>query len=229
MHANNETGVLQPVQEIAELVAATDIFFHTDAAQTFGKEVESLRRLRCDLLSISGHKIYGPQGIGAIGVRRRGAKRPPLEPLMFGGGQERGVRPGTLPVALVVGLGKAAELAQQEHASRRAAAERVKAQLLADLQGIEHQINGDPFRCQPHVLNVSFPHVDSEALMMALRADLAVSNGAACTSERYGSSHVLAAMGLDPERTASAIRVSWGLGVTEFPTGLLRDAILRLR
>jgi cysteine desulfurase len=229
MHANNETGVLQPVREIAEAMAATDTLFHTDAAQTFGKEVDDLRRLQCDLLSISGHKIYGPQGIGAIAIRRRGSKGPLLEPLMFGGGQERGVRPGTLPVALIVGLGKAAQLAQQEHTARRFAAERVKAQLIADLQKVEHHVNGDPSCCQPHVLNVSFPGVDSEALMMALRDELAVSNGAACTSDRYGSSHVLEAMGLTPERIASAIRISWGPGAAVVPTGVLRDAILRLR
>ena len=229
MHANNETGVLQPVREIAELLARTDILFHTDAAQTFGKEVDSLRRLRCDLLSISGHKIYGPQGIGAIYVRRRGANRPLLEPLMFGGGQERGLRPGTLPVALIVGLGRAAELARQEYTARRLAAERVKADLIVDLQGIEHEINGDQTRCQPHVLNVSFPGVDSEALMMALRDELAVSNGAACTSDHYGSSHVLEAMGLEPERITSAVRISWGPGVTAVPTAALCEAILRLR
>jgi cysteine desulfurase len=229
MHANNETGVLQPVQEIAEMTAATETLFHTDAAQTFGKEVDSLRRLSCDLLSISGHKIYGPQGIGAIVVRRRGSQRPPLEPLMFGGGQERGLRPGTLPVALIVGLGQAAQLARQEHAARRAAAVRVKAQLLADLQGIEHTLNGEQSCCQPHVLNVSFPGVDSEALMIALRDEMAVSNGAACTSDRYGASHVLEAMGLGPERIASAIRISWGPGVTAVPTVALRDVILRLR
>ena len=229
MHANNETGVLQPVREIAELLEGSETFFHTDAAQTFGKEVDSLRHLGCDLVSISGHKIYGPQGIGAVFVRRRGDKRPPLEPLMFGGGQERGLRPGTHPVALIVGLGRAAELAGQEHAARRLAAERVRAQLIADLQGLEFRINGDQSRCQPHVLNVSFPGVDSEALMMALRDELAVSNGAACTSQRYGSSHVLEAMGLEPESIASAVRISWGPGVAAVPTAALRDAILRLR
>lgn len=229
MHANNETGVLQPVREIAALVQETGAFFHTDAAQTFGKEVDGLRHLGCDLLSISGHKIYGPQGIGAVVIRRRGIKRPPLEPLMFGGGQERGLRPGTHPVPLIVGLGLAAELAGQEHAERRVAAERVRAQLIADLQGTEFRINGDQSRSQPHVLNVSFPGVDSEALMIALRDELAVSNGAACPSQRYGSSHVLEAMGLAPEIIASALRLSWGPGVTEIPTAALRDAVLRLR
>lgn len=229
MHANNETGIVQPVQEIAELVAGTAVLFHTDAAQTFGKEVDSLRCLPYDLLSISGHKIYGPQGIGAVCVRRRHGMRPSLTPLMFGGGQERGLRPGTLPVAQIIGLGRAAELAQHDHACRRIAALRVRTQLLADLRAIEHEVNGDQLRCQPHVLNVSFPQVDSEALMLAVREELALSNGAACTSDRYGASHVLAAMGLTPERIASAVRISWGPGVTEFPTSVLREAILHLR
>ena len=119
MHANNETGVLQPVEEIGEILASSETFFHTDAAQTFGKEVESLQRARWDFVSISGHKIYGPKGVGAIGVRRRTGERRPLTPLFYGGGQERGLRPGTLPVPLIVGLGKAAELALAEHEDRR--------------------------------------------------------------------------------------------------------------
>ena len=101
--------------------------------------------------------------------------------------------------------------------------------MIADLQGVEFRINGDQSRCQPHVLNLSFPGVDSEALMMALRDELAVSNGAACTSRRYGSSHVLEAMGLEPDSIAAAVRLSWGPGVTAVPTGALRDTVLRLR
>ena len=229
MHANNETGVRQPLGRILELVSATEALFHTDAAQTFGKEVDDLRRLRWDLLSISGHKIHGPQGIGAIAIRRRGTTPPLLEPLMFGGGQERGLRPGTVPAALVVGLGKAAHLARLEHAQRRQAAQQIKDNLIADLQHVDHEINGDQSCCQPHVLNVSFPGVDSEALMMALRDEFAVSNGSACTSDRYGASHVLRAMGLSAERIASAIRISWGPGTTSVPMDVLRDAVLRLR
>jgi cysteine desulfurase len=140
MHANNETGVLQPLEEIGQVLAGGETFFHTDAAQTFGKEVESLRKTPWDFVSLSGHKIYGPQGIGAIGVRRRPSKRRPLAPLLFGGGQERGLRPGTLPVPLVVGLGKAAELAEAEHAERREHAEIVKRAFLAALQEVEHTV-----------------------------------------------------------------------------------------
>lgn len=210
MHANNETGVLQPVQEISELLRDTATLFHTDAAQTFGKEVPALRSLPADMISISGHKIHGPQGIGALVVRRRGLEKRPVQPLQFGGGQERGLRPGTVPVALAVGLGEAARLAGLEWETRRAAALRLREQLLSDLQDIEHSINGDPERCLPHVLNVSFPGLDSEALMMALRQVVAVSNGSACTSTSYHLSHVLQAMQLSEDQIESAIRISWG-------------------
>ena len=225
MHANNETGVLQPLTEIAELLDGTDTFFHTDAAQTFGKEVEELRNLPCDFISISSHKIYGPQGVGALYVRRRGAARRPLDSLLFGGGQERGLRPGTIPVPLVVGLGTAAELAASEYKSRAAAAGRVKEQLLSGLQAVDHHINGDLSRSQPHVLNVSFPGVDSEALMMALRDDIAISNGSACTSDSYDPSHVLLSMGLDEDRISESVRISWGPGVDTIPCDAIVSAI----
>ena len=170
MHANNETGVLQPVEEIGDILAGSETFFHTDAAQTFGKEVESLRRIKWDFVSISGHKIYGPKGIGAIGVRRRAGERRPLAPLLYGGGQERGLRPGTLSVPLIVGLGKAAELAGAEYRDRRERAARAKRSFLVALREVEHQVNGDLERSQSHVVNVSFPGVDSEALMFATAA-----------------------------------------------------------
>jgi cysteine desulfurase len=229
MQANNETGVLQPVLEIAELLDGGKTFYHVDAAQTFGKEVEALRQLRCDFLSISGHKIYGPKGVGALYARRRGNRRRALTPLLYGGGQERGWRPGTLPVPLVVGLGMAAELAAREHLERRAAASLVRQELLGALAGVDHRINGDLDRAQPHVLNVSFPGVDSEALMMALRDELAVSNGAACTSERYSPSHVLKAMGLPDDLIGTAVRISWGPGVGAVPVGSLVRLLATLR
>jgi cysteine desulfurase len=229
MHGNNETGVLQPVREIAELLEETKAFFHVDAAQTFGKEVEALRGLRCDFLSISGHKIYGPKGVGALFARRHRAQRRPLTPLMYGGGQEMGWRPGTLPVPLIVGLGVAAEIAAREHRSRGEAAARIKAKLLADLAGVEHRINGDPSRTQTHVINVSFPGVDSEALMMAVREELAISNGAACTSASYSPSHVLKAMGLSDDLISAAVRISWGPGIEDIPAQPIVDAVSSLR
>ncbi len=114
MHANNETGVLQPVREIAGLLTDSGALFHVDAAQTFGKQVDELRQVKCDFISISGHKIFGPAGVGALYIRRSRKRSVSIEPLMMGGGQERGLRPGTLPVPLIVGLGAASELAGQE-------------------------------------------------------------------------------------------------------------------
>lgn len=229
MHANNETGVLQPVLEIAELIQESKSLYHVDAAQTFGKEIESLRKLRCDFLSISGHKIYGPKGIGALYARRTRAQRRPLVPLMYGGGQEMGWRPGTLPVPLVVGLGRAAELAGREFSERRKVALEVKQELLTALDKVEHVINGDSRRTQSHVVNVSFPGVDSEALMMAVRSELAISNGAACTSASYSPSHVLKAMGLGDNLIASAVRISWGPGISRIPAESLLESLRSIR
>ena len=151
MHANNETGVLQPVFEIGEFLAGTTTLFHVDAAQTYGKEVDALRQLRRDFLSISGHKIYGPKGVGALYVRRPAIQRKLLAPLMFGGGQEVGLRPGTLAVPLIVGLGEASDLARKEFRERRAHAARLKRDLLIALEAVEHQVNGDLRRMQAHV------------------------------------------------------------------------------
>jgi len=138
MHANNETGVLQPVVEIAQLLANTQTMYHIDAAQTFGKEVDTLQQLPCDFLSISGHKMYGPKGIGALYARRVRNQRRPLTPLMYGGGQEMGWRPGTLPVPLVVGIGAASELASQEYRERREMAAKVKERFLRDLAEVDY-------------------------------------------------------------------------------------------
>ncbi|MCY2991743.1 MAG: aminotransferase class V-fold PLP-dependent enzyme [Planctomycetota bacterium] len=229
MHANNETGVVQPVHEIAKLIAGSETYFHTDGAQTFGKDVDELRSLPCDFISISAHKIHGPQGIGALYVRRRGGTPRSLDPLVHGGGQERGLRPGTLPIALAIGLGEAAKLAAAEHAQRRQWASAVKQRLLSDLQAVEHYINGTPSRCQAHVLNVSFPGVDSEALMMAVRGIVAMSNGSACTSASYSPSHVLTSMGLGEQLLSSAVRISWGPRVGEIPVAQIIAAIRVLR
>jgi cysteine desulfurase len=173
MHANNETGLRQPILGIASLLAEGGVLFHVDAAQTFGKEVEELRALECDFLSLSGHKILGPKGVGALRVRSRAGKRSRLTPRLFGGGQEMGLRPGTLAVPLIVGLGLAADLAAREHASRQAAALAIRQDFLDALSAVDHDVNGDLDRIQPNVLNVSFPGVESEALMLALRDAIA--------------------------------------------------------
>jgi cysteine desulfurase len=229
MHANNETGVLQPVQEVADLLSKTDVLYHVDAAQTFGKEVETLRQLRCDLLSISAHKIYGPKGIGALYARRAQGQRLPLTPLLRGGNQEMGWRPGTMPVPLAVGLGAAADIAGREYLQRRQEASDLRDRFLEDIATIEHRINGDLKRAQSHVVNVSFQGVDSEALMLVLRSVMAISNGAACTSTSYTPSHVLRAMGLEDDYIASAVRISWGWGASAVPGDVLADAVRTLR
>jgi len=229
MHANNETGVLQPIEEVAALLDGCETLFHTDAAQTYGKEVDTLKRVRCDLVSISGHKIYGPQGIGALWVSARKLDRRQMKAVLVGGGQERGLRSGTVAVPLVVGLGKAAELARAEYRDRRQQAARVKKAFLKGLSGVDHRLNGDPERCQAHVVNISFSGADSEALMVRLRDVVAISNGSACTSSQYGPSHVLKAMGLDEEAIESAVRISWGPGVDGVPSSCFADAVQELR
>lgn len=209
MQANNETGVIQPMSEFLDVMKDHPAYFHTDAAQGFGKLANSSNQSRIDLMSISGHKIFGPKGIGALVVRRREFKRPPLTPLFYGGGQERGLRPGTLPVALIVGLGLASELAMKHAEKRNKKCLEYRRRVLATLGALSPVFNGDPELTLPHVINIAFPGVDSEALMVALKDHIAISNGSACTSQRYKPSHVLKAMGLPEKVAKGAIRISW--------------------
>ena len=209
MQANNETGARQPLTTIAEVLQDHPAWFHTDAAQGFGKDLDSLRHPRIDLISLSGHKIYGPKGVGALIVRRRGYQRPPLRPLLYGGGQERGLRPGTLPVALIVALGLAAEIAVRDHTRRRQACRRIRERAMAALMPLEPHLTGDHSQVMDHVINLAFPGLDSEALMVGIKDLIAISNGSACTSSRYTPSHVLKAMGLDDDRANACIRISW--------------------
>lgn len=209
MQVNNETGVVQPIHKIGEALAGHACYFHVDAAQGFGKELDGLRSPRIDLISISGHKVYAPKGIGALVMKRRRGIRPPLRPIMVGGGQEAGLRSGTLPAPLIVALGKAAEVALRDHEARRKTCEDFKASVLATLEPFRVQLNGDPARTLPTTLNFSIPGIDSEALMVALKDVIAVSNGSACTSNSYELSHVLLAMGLSEERASGALRLSW--------------------
>jgi cysteine desulfurase len=182
MHVNNETGIIQPLDAIAQVLANHEAFFHVDAAQGFGKLIPDLQNPRIDLTSISGHKIYAPKGIGALVMRRRSYDRPPLTPLCFGGGQERGLRPGTLPVALIVALGKAAEIAIRDHSKRTRRCQEIKQQALESFQKVGGVVTGDPAKALPSTLNVSIPGLDSEAVMLALKELVAISNGSACTS-----------------------------------------------
>jgi len=209
MQANNETGVLQPIEEVAELLHNHEAIFHVDAAQGFGKELSALKEKRVDLISISAHKIFGPKGVGALVTRRRGFKRLPLEPLMYGGGHERGLRPGTLPVHLIVGLGEAAELAAKENETRRKSCIAYREKLLNSLEILNPVINGDLDYSLPHVVNISVEGLNSEAAIVAIKDLAGISNGSACTSQSYEPSHVLTAMGLSESRVKSALRISW--------------------
>jgi cysteine desulfurase len=229
MGSNNETGVIQPIPEMATALEKHDAYFHVDAAQAFGKLIEPLRSPRIDLLSISGHKIFAPKGIGALVVKRRGFRRIPLEPLMFGGGQERGLRPGTLPVALIAGLGLASELALEEHAARTERASAIRREALEAFSKLEIRLNGDDSRTTPHTLNFCVPGVDAEAAIVALKDIVAVSNGSACTSQKYEPSHVLVAAGIPKEQIDGALRFSWSHLTDDVPWDEVAQRLSQLR
>jgi len=209
MHANNEVGTVNPIAEIAALAEARKILFHTDAVQTFGKLPIDVRKLPVSLLSLSGHKFYGPKGVGALYVRR-GVK---LQPLVFGGHQERERRAGTENVAGIVGLGKAAELALADQAAESERLRTLTENFWKRIQEIfpKAQMNGNAASRLPAVLNLSFPGFESTALLMSLDLQgIAVSNGSACSSGSVEISHVLRAMKLPKDRAVSALRFSFG-------------------
>ncbi|MCF6175085.1 MAG: cysteine desulfurase DndA [Victivallaceae bacterium] len=209
MHVNNETGIIQPIEEIAAGLKNSDVYFHVDAAQSFGKLIDPLQNPRIDLISISAHKIYGPKGIGALITKRRCFKKPPLQPLLFGGGQERGLRPGTLPVPLIAGFGEAAEIARKNCMKRELTCMKMRKKLLQLIKEMNGQINGSTHHVMTHICNFSIPDINSEAVMLALKGIIAISNGSACTSSSYTQSHVLNAMGLSEDRIKGALRFSW--------------------
>lgn len=209
MQVNNETGVLQPLTEVTEILANHDAWWHVDAAQGFGKELEQLRQPRINLISISGHKIYGPKGIGALIARKHDRQFPPLRSLMFGGGQEQGLRPGTLPVPLIAGLGEAAKLAVRNNGERIEKCRTFREQPLAVFSALGAVQNGAEEYTLPHVLNVSLPGINSDQAIKALKNVIAVSSTSACTSHTHTPSYVLAAMGLSPEKVEQSIRLSW--------------------
>lgn len=208
MSANNETGVIQPIDEITNLLN-DEIYFHVDAAQSFGKIIKPLQNKRIDLISVSGHKIYGPKGIGVLITRLRNYEKPPLTPLVFGGGQERGLRPGTLPVFLIAGLGKAAELSIHNHEKRNLINTNIQKQFINFFQEFKVHFNGDLNNLLPNTINFSIPGIDSEAFMLLSKELMSVSNGSACTTSNYQPSHVISAMTNDPNITKGAIRISW--------------------
>jgi cysteine desulfurase len=229
MHVNNETGVIQPLSEYVEVLRSHSAFLHVDAAQSFGKLLEPLTDKRIDLISASGHKIYAPKGVGFLLARCRDYNDPPLEPLMYGGGQEKGVRPGTLPVHLVAALGEAARIAQRTHDKRMAACSKIKEQALRALVAAGGIPNGDQSSCIASTLNISFPGLDSEALILQLKDAVAISNGSACTSSNYTFSHVLTSMGLPLDRIRGSLRISWCHMSPEIEWTLLAKKIISLR
>ena len=214
MTANNEIGVLQPVAEIGRIARAHGVLFHTDATQAAGTVDLDVDACAVDLASLSAHKIYGPKGVGALYVRRRGS-RVELAPLVDGGGHERGFRPGTLNVPGIVGLGRAAEICRQEMAADAARLESMRNRLSKDLQRALDGVfvNGSMTHRLPNNLNVSFSGVEGEALLVALD-DIAVSSGSACTSAARESSYVLRAIGVSDALARASVR----FGLTRFNT-----------
>ena len=229
MHVNNETGVIQPISEYAKLLEGHDTYFHIDASQSFGKIIPDLKNKRIDLISASGHKIYAPKGIGVLVARCRRYKEPPIEPIMVGGGQERGLRPGTLPVHLIVALGEAVDVALKQNEQRRKACRAFKDKALYTLQKIGGIPNGDQSYTLENTLNISFLGLDSEAIILQLKDLVSISNGSACTSSSYTFSHVLTAMGLPKERIKGSIRISWCHLTESVDWGIVAEKIQKLR
>jgi len=224
MHANNEVGTIQPVEEIARAARARGALVHTDAAQSAGKVPTEVEQLGVDLLSVAGHKLYAPKGVGALYVRRG----TPLQPLLRGAGHERGYRPGTENVASIVGLGRACEIARRDmeaEASRvRALRDLLHERLRAEIAGIE--LNGHPTERLPNTLNVRFPGVRGSAVL-AGAAEVAAATGSACHEGGEAPSAVLTAMGLDAEPALGAVRLSLGRSTTAGQVSRAAEALIR--
>ncbi|KAL2758652.1 hypothetical protein ACRALDRAFT_2033355 [Sodiomyces alcalophilus JCM 7366] len=213
MAVNNEIGVIQPIEEIGKLCRSKKVFFHTDAAQAVGKIPLDVNAMNIDLMSISSHKIYGPKGIGACYVRRRPRVR--LDPIITGGGQERGLRSGTLAPALAAGFGEACRIAMEDMEYDAKRVKSLSDRLLKGLLSLEHTTqNGDPEHFYPGCVNVSFAYVEGESLLMALK-DIALSSGSACTSASLEPSYVLRALGNSDESAHSSIRFGIGRYTTD--------------
>lgn len=227
MMANNEIGTVQPVADIGKVCKERGVLFHTDAVQAVGKLPIDVQAMGIDLLSLSGHKMYGPKGIGGLYVRKKDP-RVRLEPIIDGGGHERGMRSGTLPVPLIVGLGKAAELCRSEMADEikrtYALRERLRSRIMDNLP--ESYLNGHPTERLPGNANISFAYVEGEGLMMGIK-DVAVSSGSACTSASLEPSYVLRALGVGDELAHSSIRFGLGRFNTEEEVDFVSDLVVR--
>lgn len=225
MGAHNEIGVIQPLAEIGAICRARGVFFHTDCAQAFGKIPLDVEAMKIDLMSISGHKIYGPKGVGALYVRRKPRVR--LVALIHGGGQERGMRSGTLPTPLCVGLGEAAAIAKREMAAETARIAKLRDRFYRSITERlpEVYLNGDSVRRLPGNLNLSFAYVEGEGLMMGIK-DLSVSSGSACTSASLEPSYVLRALGVHEELAHTSLRIGFGRFTTEADVDFAADQIV---
>jgi cysteine desulfurase len=234
MFANNEIGVVQPLEAIGAAVKAKNpkTLFHSDAVQGLGKVALNVDKARLDLVSITAHKLYGPKGIGALWVRRKPRVR--IDPLIDGGGHERGMRSGTLPVPLIVGFGKAAELAREEMPEEQVRLRALRDRLYHGLTSrlTETYVNGSLEHRLPGNLNISFAFVEGESLLMALK-DVAVSSGSACTSASLEPSYVLRALGVGDELAHTSIRFGIGRFNTEaeidYVIELVASSVQRLR
>ena len=208
MHANNETGVMQPIAELAAMAAEAGVLFHVDAAQAAGKFAIDLQQIPIDLLALSAHKFHGPKGVGCLVVRNRRHLR--LQPLMYGGGQEFGLRPGTLATHQIVGLSTALSLAGGRREADLAHVTELKRQFLGQLGAhLSFQVHGDPGRCSPYIVNFAIPGVSSDALINQLAADVAIASGSACSSGTVEPSTVLRAMGIEGDPLYGAVRLSF--------------------
>ncbi len=226
MAVNNEIGVIQPLAEIGKICRERKVFFHTDAAQAAGKIPLDVEALNIDLMSISGHKIYGPKGIGALYVRRKPRVR--LVPMIVGGGQERGFRSGTLPTPLCVGLGEAAEICMKEMDDEAKRLKKLQERMLTGLRAklTDIIVNGDLEQRIPGNLNISFAYVEGESLMMGIK-NLAVSSGSACTSASLEPSYVLRALGVEEEMAHTSLRIGLGRFTTEHEVDTAVDELVR--
>ena len=231
MHINNEIGVINDIEKIGDLCRENGVIFHVDAAQSAGKINIDLSSLKVDLMSFSAHKIYGPKGIGALYVRRRPRIR--LQPLFHGGGQERGIRAGTLPTHQIVGMGEAFKIAMNEMVDDYEKISSHRDTLWKGLNGMEEiYVNGSVETGYPGIFNLSFNYVEGESLIMALK-NIAVSSGSACTSASLEPSYVLRALGRPDELAHSSIRFSFGRFTTEDEVNstveLVKDSVSQLR
>ncbi len=226
MHVNNETGSIQPIEAICNLLNDHNAYFHVDAAQSFGKLSDELDNSRIDFISASGHKLYAPKGVGALVTRKRGFLKAPLKPVYFGGGQEKGLRPGTLPVQLIAGFGLACELAQKNKVGWQNHSTKIKEKFLALVSKLGGKVIGE--NTSPFVTNFYIPGVNSEAAMFMLKDVIAVSNGSACTSSSYQPSHVLTSMGLTKDEIEGSIRISWSHMTDEIPVDAIEERLKNL-